>query len=82
MLPIYTSAISMLGNCCLKDVWRIISLFFNRNSEIYYTDPNSVLSQCALWKLRENRKSIPKCLSGKKTFQNCNLPAFTFYPSR
>ena len=26
--------------------------------------------------LHKNWKSIPKCLSGKKTFQNCNPPDF------
>ena len=32
--------------------------------------------------LRENRKSIPKFLSSKKTFQICNPPDFKFYPSK
>ena len=31
--------------------------------------------------LRENRKTIPKFLSGKKTFQKYNPPDFKFYPS-
>ena len=32
--------------------------------------------------LRENRKSIPKFLKGKKTFQKCNPPDFKLYPSK
>ena len=30
----------------------------------------------------QNRKSIPKFLSGKKTFQKCNTPDFKFYLSK
>ena len=33
--------------------------------------------------MRENRKSIPKFLSGKKLFKNNNNPLdFKFYPSK
>ena len=32
--------------------------------------------------LRENQKSIPNFLSGKKPFQNCNPQDFKFYPSK
>ena len=32
--------------------------------------------------LRENRKTIPKFLSGKKTDKKCNPPDFKFYPRK
>ena len=32
--------------------------------------------------LRENRKTIPKILSGKKLFKNVTPPDFKFYPSK
>ena len=32
--------------------------------------------------LRENQKSIPNFLSGKKAFKKCNPQDFKFYPSK
>ena len=31
---------------------------------------------------RENRKNIPKILSGKNLLKKCNPPGFKFYPSK